>query len=211
MMTTVMETMKRTAIVLAVAAVFGSGLVALSYEVTEERIAANEREILLRSLNILIAPEQRDNDLYADSREMQDETLLGTVNPVTIYRARKNGQPVAAVLTPIAPDGYNGTIRLLVGIDYNGTLVGVRVISHQETPGLGDKIEERRSQWILGFTGRSLTDPTETGWNVKRDGGIFDQFTGATITPRAVVKAVHRTLLFYQQHRDEIFAQKTVW
>lgn len=206
---TLMETMKRAAIVLAVASIFGSGLVALSFEITAERIAANERAILLRSLNVLIAPEQRDNDLYADSGEMVDEGILGTANPVTIYRARKDGQPVAAVLTASAPDGYNGTIRLLVGIDYNGTLVGVRVISHQETPGLGDKIEERRSEWILGFTGRSLTDPTEDGWKVKRDGGIFDQFTGATITPRAVVKAVHRTLLFYQQHRDEIFAQKT--
>jgi electron transport complex protein RnfG len=206
-MTTLVETMKRTAIVLAVAAVFGSGLVALSFEITRERIAINERAILLRSLNVLVAPEQRDNDLYADSRQVQDETLLGTANPVTVYRARKNGQPVAAVLTPVAPDGYNGTIRLLVGIDYQGTLVGVRVVSHQETPGLGDKIEERRSPWILSFTGRSLDNPSEAGWNVKRDGGIFDQFTGATITPRAVVKAIRRTLLFYQQHREEIFAQ----
>ena len=84
--------------------------------------------------------------------------------------------------------------------------VGVRVLSHQETPGLGDNIDMRRSDWILGFNGRSLIHPDESGWKVKRDGGIFDQFTSATITPRAVVKAVHNTLLFFQQYRDEIFA-----
>ncbi|HEW97967.1 MAG: electron transport complex subunit RsxG [Candidatus Parabeggiatoa sp. nov. 3] len=198
----------RAASLLTLFAVIGGGLVVFSFEITHEQIKANERAALVRILNTLIPPEHYDNDLLKDSVEMQNEALLGTNEPVTIYRARKEGRPIAAVLTPEAPDGYNGRIRLLVGIDYQGNLMGVRVLSHQETPGLGDKIEVRRSDWIFGFNGRSLSNPKKGGWKVKRDGGIFDQFTGATITPRAVIKALHKTLLFYQQYQNEVFAKK---
>ncbi len=200
--------MARAAALLTLFAVLGGGLVAFSFQATDEQIKKNERMTLLRTLSALIPPERYDNDLFSDTREMQHEAFLGTDEPVTIYRARKGGQPVAAVLTSVAPDGYSGRIRLLVGINYEGTLVGVRVLSHQETPGLGDNIEVRRSDWIFGFNGRSLNNPNKTtGWKVKRDGGVFDQFTGATITPRAIVKAVHKTLLFYRQYRDEVFAE----
>jgi len=198
--------MLHAAILLTFFAVLSGGLVAVSFQMTYQQIKANERAYLLRTLNVLIPKQQYDNDLFTDIREVQNEALLGTDEPVMVYRARQAGQPVAAVLTPVAPDGYNGRIRLLVGINYEGVLVGVRVLSHQETPGLGDNIDMRRSKWILGFDRRSLIHPDESGWKVKRDGGIFDQFTGATITPRAVVKAVHNTLLFFQQYRDEIFA-----
>jgi electron transport complex protein RnfG len=202
--------MLNAATVLTLFAVLGGGLVAFSFQLTYQQIQANERAALLRILNVIIPHEQYDNDLFTDIREMQNEALLGINEPVTIYRARKNGQPVAAVLTPVAPDAYNGRIRLLVGINYEGTLVGVRVLSHQETPGLGDNIKVRRSDWILGFNGRSLKNPDEAGWKVKRDGGVFDQLTGATITPRAVVKAVHKTLQFYQQYRDDVFAENQI-
>ncbi|OQY50774.1 MAG: electron transport complex subunit RsxG [Candidatus Parabeggiatoa sp. nov. 2] len=200
--------MARAAALLTLFAVLGGGLVAFSFQATDEQIKENERMTLLRTLSALIPPERYDNDLFSDTREMQHEAFLGTDEPVTIYRARKGGQPVAAVLTSVAPDGYSGRIRLLVGINYEGILVGVRVLSHQETPGLGDNIEVRRSDWIFGFNGRSLNNPNKTtAWKVKRDGGVFDQFTGATITPRAIVKAVHKTLLFYRQYRDEVFAE----
>ena len=106
----------------------------------------------------------------------------------------------------MAPDGYSGNIHLLVAIKYDGTLAGVRVVNHKETPGLGDAVEAERSNWILGFTGKSLTNPGKKGWAVKRDGGQFDQFTGATITPRAVVKAVYKTLEYYQQHKTQLFS-----
>jgi electron transport complex protein RnfG len=188
-------------------AMLGAGLVAFSYQLTDEKIKENERLALLQTLNTVIPREWYDNELFSDTLKIQHESFLGTDEPVTIYRARKNGQPVAAALTPVAPDGYNGRIRLLVGINYQGTLVGVRILSHQETPGLGDNIELRRSNWIIGFNGHSLTNPDETGWKVKRDGGIFDQFSGATITPRAVVKTVYKTLLFYHKYRDEVFAE----
>jgi electron transport complex protein RnfG len=109
------------------------------------------------------------------------------------------------VLSSIAPNGYNGEIKLLIGIKYNGELAGVRVISHKETPGLGDKIDAKKSDWILKFEGLSLTNPTESKWKVAKDGGEFDQFTGATITPRAIVEAVKKSLVFFQQHRDQLF------
>jgi len=131
---------------------------------------------------------------------------LGTQEPVTVYRARKHGQPVALFATPVAPDGYSGPIQLLIGVRADGALAGVRVLSHKETPGLGDGIDEKRSPWILAFTGKSLSDPGPDGWKVKKDGGAFDQFTGATITPRAVVKATHKFLEYVQTHREQLFA-----
>jgi electron transport complex protein RnfG len=198
--------MTQSAALLTLFAILGGGLVAFSFEATHQRIEANERAALLCTLNELIPFHYYDNDLFTDIREVQDEALLGTEEIVVIYRAHKVGKPVAAVFSTVAPDGYNGRIHLLVGINYEGILMGVRVLTHKETPGLGDGIELRRSDWILGFNGRSLINPDKGGWQVKRDGGEFDQLTGATITPRAIVKAVHKTLLFFQQYRDEVFA-----
>jgi electron transport complex protein RnfG len=193
------------ALILGLFAVVGTGLVALTYEGTAERIAENERESLLRSLHQIILPESHDNDIYTDILQVRDP-LLGTNKPVDVYRARRGKQPIAAVIASIAPAGYGGAIKLLVGINYDGTLAGVRVISHKETPGLGDAIEAERSDWILGFNGRSLDNPGQQRWKVKKDGGVFDQFSGATITPRAVVSAVYNTLRYYQAHREALFA-----
>ncbi len=201
-----LQMIKKTATALLIAAILGAGLVAVSYQVTYKKIVSNQRAALVRSLNTLISHDLYDNDLVNDIIYFQDKELLGADEPVVIYRARLQDQPMAAVLSPIAPDGYNGKIRLLVGVDYDGTLVGVRVVSHQETPGLGDMIEARRSNWIFSFNGLSLNSLSRKGWNVKRDGGIFDQFSGATITPRAVVKAVRNALLFYNDHKAAIFA-----
>jgi electron transport complex protein RnfG len=186
-------------------AVIGSGLVAFTFDSTAERIADNQRKALLKSLNELVPSNRYDNDIFADTLYADSSELLGTDQPVPIYRARKNGWPVAAVLAAVAPDGYNGTIRLLVAVNLDGTLAGVRVVQHRETPGLGDAVEAERSDWIQGFKGKSLTDPAKKGWKVKRDDGTFDQFTGATITPRAVVKAVHKALLYFQLHAHKLF------
>jgi len=135
---------------------------------------------------------------------------LGTKESVPVFRARKDGKPVALAITPVAPDGYVGPIKLLVAISVDGTILGVRVLSHHETPGLGDAIEEKRSNWVLGFNGHSLSNPEDKGWHVRRDGGQFDQFTGATITPRAVVKAVHKALKFYELNKDKLFQQPEI-
>ncbi|HEB66839.1 MAG TPA: electron transport complex subunit RsxG [Gammaproteobacteria bacterium] len=194
-----------SALLLGGFAVIGTAMVALTHEATAERIAANHRARLLKSLHLLVTPEMHDNDLVTDMITVTDKELLGTDKPVRVWRARKDGKPVAVIINSVAPDGYNGRIELLVAIRQDGTLLGVRVISHHETPGLGDAIEAEKSNWIHSFDNHSLKDPDPKHWKVKRDGGVFDQFTGATITPRAVVKAVYRTLVYFEKHRDELF------
>ncbi|MEW6352898.1 MAG: electron transport complex subunit RsxG [Pseudomonadota bacterium] len=197
----------RTGVLLALFAVIGTGIVAYTFDKARVRIAENERAALLAKLQTLVPPNQYDNDPLRDSVQVNAPAQLGSVKPVTVYRARRDGQPVAALFTPVvAPDGYSGPIKLLVAVRYDGTLAGVRVIAHRETPGLGDPIEETRSDWILSFNGRSLSDPAPAKWKVKKDGGVFDQFTGATITPRAVVKAVYNCLNYFAAHKEQIFA-----
>jgi electron transport complex protein RnfG len=195
----------RAGLLLAAFALIGGSLLAMTDSATRDRIAQNEREFTLGSLNEIVDPRRYDNDLFTDVIEVTDQELLGSKNPVEIYRARAQGQPVAAIIAAQAPDGYNGKIKLLVGINIDGSIAGVRVTAHRETPGLGDGIELERSNWILGFDGLGLGHPGPEGWHVKRDGGQFDQFTGATITPRAVVKAVRNTLLYFDAHKSELF------
>lgn len=197
--------MLTTSLLLGLFAIVGTLMVALTFEETEERIADNEYQALLRSLNELVPAESYDNDITSDTIEVTSRPLLGNKKSHTIYRARMKGTPIAAVISTVAPDGYNGAIKLLVAIRYDGTVSGVRVLNHRETPGLGDGIEIERSDWIRSFDSHSLNDPDELGWHVKKDGGIFDQFTGATITPRAVVKAVHNALKYFEQQRDKLF------
>lgn len=195
-----------SALILGLFAVVGTGLVALTEAGTAERIAENERQSLLDNLHQVLPSELHDNDLYNDSIEVIDP-LLGSSKPVAVYRARKQGKPIAAIIASIGPTGYAGPIKLLVGIHYDGTVSGVRVLYHKETPGLGDAIEVEKSDWILGFTGLSLINPKESQWKVKKDGGVFDQFTGATITPRLVVNTVLNTLRYYKQNREMLFAK----
>ncbi len=191
-------------LVLGAFAVVGVGLVALTHELTVERIAANQRLALLATLQRLVPPERADNDILGDQIRVQDRDLLGS-DTNTVYRARHGSDPVALILDPVVPNGYAGPMRLLVSVLPDGRLQGVRVVSHHETPGLGDLIEEQRSDWIHGFDGKSLTDPPLDKWGVKRDGGVFDQFTGATITPRSLVRAVMNCLLFVQRRGEALY------
>lgn len=200
-----MRHMLVTAALLTSFAVAGTAIVAFTRHNTHEIIAENQRQELLRTLNELVPGTLYDNDPVQDAIVVRDRPLLGTSKPVTVYRARRDGVPVAVMMTPVAPDGYSGDIGLLVAIDCaSESLLGARVLWHKETPGLGDWIETEKSDWILSFTGHSLSDPDELGWRVEKDGGIFDQVTGATITPRAIVKAVYNTLQYYHRHRDEL-------
>jgi electron transport complex protein RnfG len=196
----------RAALVLLAAAVSGVGLVAVMHEATRARIDAIARERMLGTFREVLQGQSFDNDLLADTMTVTDPELLGTTQPVTVYRARRGGEAVAVVLAPVAPGGYSGPIHLLVGIAPDGRLLGVRVARHRETPGLGDAIEVRKSSWIQGFTGRSLGDPPPERWRVRKDGGDFDQFTGATVTPRAVVGAVAGVLVYFERHRAELLA-----
>lgn len=204
------KNMSISAVLLGLFAVIGSGIVAFTSSNTAERIAANERDFLLRSLHELVTPDMHDNDMFKDVIQVTDREYLGSKKPVNIYRSRKQGENIAVIINAIAPGGYNGDIGLLVAIDNHGKLLGVRVASHRETPGLGDAIELARSDWILSFNGKSLDNPDKKGWRVKRDGGVFDQFTGATITPRAVVKAVHKALEYFKQNSDVLFSTKSI-
>lgn len=187
-------------------AIVGTGLVAVTYSSTKDIIAEAQRQALEASLNQLVPADRYDNHVVEDHLEVVAPEWLGTDEPVKVYRARKNGQPVALFATPTAPDGYSGPMQLLIGVYADGTLAGVRVLAHKETPGLGDGVDEKRSPWILAFTGKSLDDPKPAEWKVKKDGGVFDQFTGATITPRAVVNATRRFLQYVQTHREQLFA-----
>lgn len=186
-------------------AVIGAALVGLTFIQTEDDIKHNEELTLLKKLNNIIPADSYDNDLLQDIITLKANPLLGTDEQSLAYRARKNKKNVAVVFSSIAPNGYNGPIHLLVGIRADGVLAGVRVVKHRETPGLGDVVSSTHSDWILGFDGKSLSNPEQKGWKVKRDGGIFDQFTGATITPRAVVKAVHNALLYFDQNQATLF------
>jgi len=173
-------------------------LLAFTYEQTRERIAIQEQLRLEAQLKEILVAGSYDNEPATDVREIEGEKR-------TVYRARLQGQPVAALFKTVAKDGYSGSIYLLVGIKPNGELLGVRALAHRETPGLGDEIDLRRSDWVLDFNGRSLQNPMPNGWAVKKDGGVFDAFTGATITPRAVVGEVKKTLIYFQAHQHELF------
>ena len=152
---------------------------------------------------VLPAPDHYNNAPQLDVLPVVDAVLGDEALPV--YRARLDGEPVASVLTAIAPDGYVDEIRLIVGVDTDGVLTGVRVTDHRETPGLGDGIQTDRSDWILAFAGRRIQELPATGWALRRDGGDFDQLTGATITSRAVVKAVSRAVRYYAAHEAALY------
>ncbi len=180
----------------AIALVTAAALVMANNATKDEIHAAEERD-LQASLSQVLPAGSSDNDLLKDTID-----IAGT----KIYRARKGGLPTGAVFQ-VASRGYAGDIVVLMGVDTQGRMLGARVIKHMETPGLGDKIEIAKAKWILEFNGKSLGDPPAEKWGVKKDGGIFDQFAGATITPRAVVKAVKGGLEFYAEHEKEIFGE----
>jgi Na+-translocating ferredoxin:NAD+ oxidoreductase subunit G len=193
-------------LVLSAFAIAGVTLVAVTHAATVDRIAANDRMTMLKKLEAIVPPGSIGNDPIADRIEVQAQDLLGTAS-TNVYRVRKDGEAVALVLNPVVPDGYAGPIKLLVAVMKDGSLGGVRVVSHHETPGLGDKIEEQRTDWVQSFNGKSLDNPSEDQWKVKRDGGVYDQFTGATITPRSVVKAVANTLRFVKAQGEGLYTQ----
>jgi electron transport complex protein RnfG len=196
----------RSAAALGLVAVIGTVLLTGVQRLTADRIAEQERRVVREQLAQILSPDLYDNSPQDDAITVFDETRFPRGQAVTAYRARRAGEAVAVILRFRAVDGYNGDIHLLAGIRSDGRLAGVRVVSHRETPGLGDGIEAEKSDWVLGFDGRSLADPAPEDWTVRRDGGGFDQFTGATVTPRAVVAAVRMALEYFEQNRTELFA-----
>jgi electron transport complex protein RnfG len=190
-------------VLLGVFALLASGALAWASSATGDAIAAAEAKDLRDSLSEVLPQGMADNDFLADTVDLEKAG-----KSVTIYRARQGGV-VKAALFKVAERGYAGDIQVLMAVDAEGRTLGVRVLKHSETPGLGDKIEVKKDPWVKSFDGKSLADPGPDKWAVKKDSGVFDQFAGATITPRAVVKAVKGGLEFYAAHRDEILGGRS--
>jgi len=214
----ILRNMLISALLLAGFGGIGTTLVMFTFESTKEKIEANEKAILLRNLNNIIPLESHSNDLLdnqlivpADSlldnskqnNKTSDDSLLD--NSTTLYQAWQGKKPIAVAFPIVVNDGYNGEIKLLIAILSSGKISGVRVISHKETPGLGDKIDAAKSNWILSFNQKSLYNPNKKQWKVKKDGGVFEQFSGATITPRAVVNGVYKALDYFNNNRNKLF------
>lgn len=189
-------------------ALLASAILILGHENTKEAIAQNIDADTRKILSELLPESLYDNDLLQDKLHLTHQEITTLTAPLDVYRASKNGE-VTALVYKVAEPGYSGTITSMLAIDRDGKVLNVRVLSHTETPGLGDKIEAKRNPWIFAFSGKSLADPSEEQWKVKKDGGIYDQFTGATITPRAVVLSIKKGLLFFKEHREMLLTPAT--
>ena len=196
----------KNGLVLCAFALVTTALIALTFSKTKHEIERQELKKRLSILTAIVPHELYNNDFEHDCTLITAPELLGSAEPQRIFRARLNGQASAAAIEVTAPNGYSGKINLIVGIDSQSVVTGVRALSHKETPGLGDKIELRVSDWITTFNGTYWQDKNASKWKVKKDGGQFDQFTGATITPRAVVGAVKNALIYFQQNQASIFS-----
>ena len=192
--------------VLALFAAVTSITIGWTYLTTKGQIDFEVRRSEARQLLEVFPANTHDNEIVDDTFELDAETpLLGIRETRRGYRVRINGDVIGVILPTTARDGYSGDIRALVGVRQDGTVAGVRVVAHRETPGLGDKVDIRKSDWVTDFNSRSLADPALPGWNVKKDGGVFDQFTGATVTPRAVILATRRALEYANLHKAKLF------
>jgi len=192
--------------ILALFAIACTVAVGLVSELTKDQIKKQEQQYLLKTLHSIIDPSRYDNDIANDC-VMMSAPELGTNKIHTAYIARKLGSVVAIAMTSTAPKGYNGNIDFIMAINNDGSISGVRVLKHQETPGLGDKVELKKSDWVTRFTGKKLLSVDDNRWAVKKDNGMFDQFTGATITPRAVVAGIKDTLNYFTKNKDSILTR----
>jgi electron transport complex protein RnfG len=200
------KSITRNSVLLGLFAVFTALLLSGTFLLTKDRIAEEKRRAEERALLDIVPRERHDNSMLDETISVgPDAKGLGLKREKHIYIARAQGDIVAAIIPATASDGYAGDIDMIVGVNTDGSIAGVRVLAHKETPGLGDKVEPRKSAWIFAFDGKSLTNPVLSAWAVKKDKGEFDQFTGATITPRAVVAATLRTLQYAQAHRETLF------
>ncbi|MGD8174683.1 electron transport complex subunit RsxG [Marinimicrobium sp. ARAG 43.8] len=200
----------KNSLLLGAFALITAAVLAGTYQMTRGKIADAERAAAAAALLEIVPDEQHDNDMLSDTVAVPTNALgqLGLRHSESIHLARRDGQVTAAIIPTIAPDGYSGDIRMIVGVNRDGSIAGVRVLTHNETPGLGDKVDLKKSDWIRTFSGRSLENPASDNWKVRKDGGVFDQFTGATITPRAVVHQVRRALEFASTHHELLFTSE---
>jgi len=203
------QSISRNSLLLALFAVCTTALIAGTFLFTKDKITLQKRMAEERALLEIVPRSRHDNSMLDDTLDAgPDAEGLGLAEDRKIYLARAGGQVVAAIIPAVAPDGYSGVIDMIVGVNRDGSIAGVRVLAHRETPGLGDKVDLKKSDWIMDFDGRSLQNPKQEGWAVKKDKGVFDQFTGATITPRAVVSATFRVLQYVEANRNTLFGEQ---
>lgn len=194
-----------TAVAMIIFSLAASTALSISYFITKSPIDESDAKAKRIFLNQVIPADLYDNNLVKDIISIEPSPLLGNKKNIDVYRAKKNNRVIAVIIESVAPDGYSGEIKTLVGIDHEDKILGVRVIAHKETPGLGDYIEIDKSQWIKNFDLKSLDKASEKQWTVKKDGGDFDYISGATITPRAVIKSTYKCLLYVKENKKRLF------
>jgi len=202
----ILKSIGKNSLLLAFFALVTALILASTDRLTEQRITESERAAAQRALFEIVPLALHNNDLLVDIQPIPEKfwSTLGLKSGGVIHIARLDNQPIAAIIPTVTADGYSGDIAMIVGVNFDGTVAGARVVEHKETPGLGDKVDLRKSDWILSFNGKSLTNPEINAWNVKKDRGEFDQFTGATITPRAVIHQIAKTLAYFNQDKERL-------
>lgn len=200
----------RTAVILFLFVTVFTAVLSGAYLLTRPAIEAAATEEKMKLIDEVLPRDRYDNQLLQDALALPPTPELGLDEASTVYRARRNGKIEALVLEAAAPDGYAGKIRLLLALGGDGTVIGVRVTQHRETPGLGDYIEPKKDRnkerpWITQFNGLVPTSVEEHEWKVKKDGGRFDSIAGATVSPRAIVKTVRQTALYVEANRKQLF------
>lgn len=203
----------RTAAILFVFVIIFTGLLSGAYLWTKPAIEASAAEEKMKLINEVLPHSEYDNALLEDTLTLPAAPELNLTEPTTLYRARQGSQPVALIFEAVAPDGYAGKIRLILAIRSNGQIAGVRVTQHKETPGLGDYVELKKDKnkarpWVTQFQGMALAEVTDKDWKVKKDGGRIDYYAGATVTPRAVTKAVLKAAKWAEANKQQLFATK---
>ncbi|MCP3907664.1 MAG: electron transport complex subunit RsxG [Oceanicoccus sp.] len=201
------ESIGRNSLLLGFFAILSTAIIAGTYLGSQDTIRKNIRMAEERALLEIIPKSRHNNSMLEDAHGISDSEMLGLRSEKKYYIARQDGAAVGVIFPATAREGYTGDIDMIIGINVDGTIAGVRVLSHRETPGLGDAIDRKKSTWIDGFINKSLLNPTVDLWKVKKDKGVFDQFTGATITPRAVTQTVLQTLQYFNQQQHDILKQ----
>lgn len=209
MSSSILKSSARTTAIMIAFTIFGTAMLAYTFDITRETISQNEEKEKLALISQTLPHDIFNNNLVQDAIPLPASEDLGNDKPSLAYRASLNGKITAIVLEVVAPDGYSGKIKLLVAILSNGEISGVRVVAHNETPGLGDYIDIAKNAWIKIFDGTSLSKVRSQDWKVKKDGGQFDYMAGATIPPRAVVKAVHKSLQYFEKNQTRLLAVTT--
>ncbi len=200
------KSISKNSMLLGIFAAITTAIIAGTYLGSRDLIKANIRAAEEKALLQIIPEDRHDNSMLDNTVLVDDAKLLGLREAKSAYLASLKGQFIGAILPATAREGYTGDIDMIVGINRDGSLAGVRILQHRETPGLGDAVDRKKSDWVEGFVGKSIGNPQVGDWKVKKDGGVFDQFTGATITPRAVTKTVFQTLQYFAENRDHLIA-----